>query len=159
MSDSNIDYFIRKFNLLLLEARRNQKLYEAVVKEIYKTNPCRCYNFYRRPVFLRFCMILFFKMWKDMVQEIYPAPFCKKYDQVSASHVLLRVSLKVKGTEILMYMALLKRSRGHCSDKINLGRGMIVLLRNVLSLALEETCINLLLLVMKITFVICNSEA
>lgn len=84
MSDSNITYFMNEFGKLT-EREKSEVIYEAVGKEIYKTNPVDVITFIEDPYFLGDVYDNVFKMWKDMIQEIYPAPFCKKYDQVVLS--------------------------------------------------------------------------
>ena len=84
MKDSDISYFINEFSKLT-ESEKSEVIYEAVGKEIYKTNPVDVITFIEDPYFLGSVYDTVFKMWKDMIQEIYPAPFCKKYDQVILS--------------------------------------------------------------------------
>jgi hypothetical protein len=84
MSDSNITYFMNEFEKLT-EAEKSEIIYEAVGKEIYKTNPVDVLTFIQDPYFLGSVYDTVFKIWKDMIQEIYPAPFCKKYDEVILS--------------------------------------------------------------------------
>jgi hypothetical protein len=84
MSDSNITYFINEFNKLT-EREKSEIIYEAVGKEIYKTNPVDVQTFIKDPYFLGSVYDNIFKMWRDLASEIYPAPFCKKYDQVILS--------------------------------------------------------------------------
>lgn len=84
MSDSNITYFLNEFEKLT-EQEKSEVIYEAVGKEIYKTNPVDVITFIEDPYFLGSVYDTVFKIWKDMIQEIYPAPFCKKYDEVILS--------------------------------------------------------------------------
>ena len=84
MKDADITYFINEFSKLT-ESEKSEVIYEAVGKEIYKTNPVDVITFIEDPYFLGSVYDTVFKMWKDMIQEIYPAPFCKKYDQVVLS--------------------------------------------------------------------------
>ena len=84
MSDFNITYFMNEFGKLT-EREKSEIIYEAVGKEIYKTNPVDVITFIEDPYFLGDVYDTVFKIWKDMIQEIYPAPFCKKYDQVVLS--------------------------------------------------------------------------
>ena len=99
MSDSNITYFMREFEKLT-EQEKSEVIYEAVGKEIYKTNPVDIITFIEDPYFLGSVYDTIFKIWKDLAQEIYPAPFCKKYDEVILSCATRCFG---KGTEILMY--------------------------------------------------------
>ena len=84
MSDANITYFMKEFGKLT-EQEKSEVIYEAVGKEIYKTNPVDVITFIEDPYFLGSVYDTVFKIWKDMIREIYPAPFCKKYDQVVLS--------------------------------------------------------------------------
>ena len=84
MSDANVTYFINEFNKLT-EREKSEIIYEAVGKEIYKTNPVDVQTFIKDPYFLGSVYDNIFKMWRDLASEIYPAPFCKKYDQVILS--------------------------------------------------------------------------
>jgi len=84
MSDSNITYFLNEFEKLT-EQEKSEVIYEAVGKEIYKTNPVDIKTFIEDPYFLGSVYDTIFKIWKDLAQEVYPAPFCKKYDEVILS--------------------------------------------------------------------------
>ena len=75
MSDFNITYFMNEFGKLT-EREKSEIIYEAVGKEIYKTNPVDVITFIEDPYFLGNVYDTVFKIWKDMIQEIYPAPFC-----------------------------------------------------------------------------------
>ena len=99
MSDSNITYFLNEFEKLT-EKEKSEVIYEAVGKEIYKTNPVDVLTFLKDPYFLGSVYDNVFKIWEDMLQEIYPAPFCKKYDEVILSCATRCFG---KGTKILMY--------------------------------------------------------
>ena len=101
MSDSNISYFIREFEQLT-DMEKSEVIYEAVGKEIYKTNPVDVITFITDPYFLGSVYDTVFKIWKDMIQEIYPAPFCKKYDEVILS-CATRCGKTYIGTFVAMY--------------------------------------------------------
>ena len=105
MKDSDVSYFINEFSKLT-ESEKSEVIYEAVGKEIYKTNPVDVITFIEDPYFLGSVYDTVFKMWKDMIKEIYPAPFCKKYDQVVLSCATRCFG---KGTEILMYDGSIKK--------------------------------------------------
>ena len=105
MSDDNITYFMNEFEKLT-EQEKSEVIYEAVGKEIYKTNPVDVITFIEDPYFLCSLYDTVFKIWKDMIQEIYPAPFCKKYDEVILSCATRCFG---KGTEILMYDGSIKK--------------------------------------------------
>ena len=101
MSDANITYFINEYQNLT-EMEKSEVIYEAVGKEIYKTNPVDVLTFIEDPYFLGSVYDTVFKIWKDMIQEIYPAPFCKKYDEVILS-CATRCGKTYIGTFVSMY--------------------------------------------------------
>lgn len=101
MSDSNITYFINEFNKLT-EREKSEIIYEAVGKEVYKTNPVDVQTFIKDPYFLGSVYDNIFKMWRDLASEIYPGPFCKKYDQVILS-CATRAGKSYFTTLVLMY--------------------------------------------------------
>ena len=84
MSDTNIDYFLQEFDKLT-EQEKSEIIYEMVGKEIYKENPVNIDTFIDDPYFLGEVYDNVFPIWREMQREIYPAPFCKKYDQVILS--------------------------------------------------------------------------
>ena len=129
MSDSNITYFMREFEKLT-EQEKSEVIYEAVGKEIYKTNPVDIITFIEDPYFLGSVYDTIFKIWKDLAQEIYPAPFCKKYDEVILSCATRCFG---KGTEILMYGGSTKKVEDIVIGDVLMGDDGTP--RNVLSLA------------------------
>lgn len=85
MNDTKITYFLREFEQLS-EMDKSNIIYEAVGKEVYETNPVGIREFISDPYFLgEIYGGTLFKIWRDVLDEIYPAPFCKKYDQVVLS--------------------------------------------------------------------------
>ena len=84
MSDNNITYFMNEFEKLT-EQEKSEVIYEAIGKEIYKTNPVDIKTFIEDPFFLGSVFDNIFKIWKDLCYEVYPAPFCKKYDEIVLS--------------------------------------------------------------------------
>lgn len=84
MSDTNIAYFLKEFDALT-EIEKSEVIYEMVGKEIYKTCPVDAMTFISDPYFLGNVYDNVFKIWKEMLVEIYPAPFTKKYNQVVLS--------------------------------------------------------------------------
>ena len=85
MSDTNIDYFLREFDTLS-DGEKSEVIYEMVGKEIYNTCPVDIRTFINDPYFLGEiyggCL---FKIWRDLLDEVYPAPFLKKYDHIVLS--------------------------------------------------------------------------
>lgn len=101
MSDDNITYFLNEFEKLT-EQEKSEVIYEAVGKEIYKTNPVDVLTFIEDPYFLGSVYDNIFKIWKELAQEVYPAPFCKKYDEVILS-CATRSGKSYVTTLLLMY--------------------------------------------------------
>lgn len=153
MSDTNITYFMNEFEKLT-ESEKSEVIYEAVGREIYKTNPVDVLTFIQDPYFLGSVYDTVFKIWKDMIQEIYPAPFCKKYDEVILSCATRCFG---KGTEILMYDGSSKKVEDiTVGDEIMGDDGTV---RNVLSLARgREMMYKVIPYVDEDNFVICNAH-
>ena len=84
MGDAQITYFIEQYNILT-EAEKSDLIYEMVGKEIYKTNPVDIDTFINDPYYLGSVYNNLFPIWKELARQIYPAPFCKKYDEVVLS--------------------------------------------------------------------------
>lgn len=85
LNDKNVDLFIKEY-AQLSEKDKSELIYQAVGKEIYKENPVDIETFINDPYYLGdiYGGILF-NIWKELLKEIYPAPFCKKYDEVILS--------------------------------------------------------------------------
>lgn len=85
MSDTNINYFLKEFDTLS-DAEKSEVIYEMVGKEIYNTCPVGISTFINDPYFLGEiyggCL---FKIWRDLLDEVYPAPFLKRYDHIVLS--------------------------------------------------------------------------
>ena len=153
MKDADITYFMNEFSKLT-ESEKSEVIYEAVGKEIYKTNPVDVITFIEDPYFLGSVYDTVFKIWKDMIQEIYPAPFCKKYDQVILSCATRCFG---KGTEILMYDGSIKKVEDIVvGDKVMGDDGTV---RNVLSLARgREMMYKIIPAFDKSNYIICNGS-
>jgi hypothetical protein len=67
MSDSKITYFLREFELLS-EMDKSNVIYEAVGKEVYKTNPVDIDTFITDPDYLGSVYDNIFKIWRDLVR-------------------------------------------------------------------------------------------
>lgn len=129
MSDDKITYFMNEFEKLT-EMEKSEVIYEAVGKEIYKTCPVDIKTFIEDPYFLGSVYDTIFNIWKELCLEIYPAPFCKKYDQVVLSCATRCFG---KGTEILMYDGSTKKVEDIVVGDVVVGDDGTP--RNVLSLA------------------------
>lgn len=131
LKDKDVDLFIKEYGALS-EKDKSELIYQAVGKEIYKENPVDINTFIDDPYYMGgiYGGILF-NIWRDLLNEIYPAPFCKKYEEV-----ILSVATRCfgKGTEILMYDGTTKKVEDIIvGDKV---MGPDSEPRNVLSLAM-----------------------
>ena len=77
LNDRNVDLFIKEYEQLS-EKDKSELIYEAVGKEIYKENPVDIETFINDPYYMGdiYGGILF-NIWRDLLKEIYPAPFCR----------------------------------------------------------------------------------
>jgi len=99
-SDEYIFDFLKNFKSLNLK-ERSLFIYETVGKKIYKEYPVDMKTFIHDPYFLgTIYSDIIFKIWDDLLQEIYPAPFCKQYEEI-----LLSCGTRCfgKGTKIMMF--------------------------------------------------------
>lgn len=154
MSDSNITYFLREY-AVLSEAEKSELIYEMVGKEIYETNPVGINTFVHDPYFLgEIYGGTLFKIWEDLLNEIYPAPFCKKYDQV-----VLSVATRCfgKGTKVRMFDGSVKNVEEIVKgDKVMGDDGTC---RNVVSLAHgTEKLYKIIPQVNKEDYFVCNAS-
>ncbi len=83
MSESAIDDFINDYQSLS-DKDKSELIFEIVGKKAYKEMPPSIEEFIEDPYFLGDVVTLF-PIWQQLLKEIYPAPFCKKYDQVILS--------------------------------------------------------------------------
>lgn len=84
-SDKKVEEFVTEFrNLTDLE--RSDLIYEMLGKKIYKEKPVSMKTFINDPFFLGPVYEgTVFKIWTDMLYDIYPAPFVKAYNEVILS--------------------------------------------------------------------------
>ena len=78
MSDFNITYFINEMEKLT-DAEKSEVIYEAVGKEIYKTNPVDVLTFIQDPYFLGSVYDTVFKIWKRETSCTVPPSNCSAY--------------------------------------------------------------------------------
>jgi len=93
-----VEHFLTEYSQLS-EKDKSELIFEAVGKRVYKEMPPTIEEFMEDPYYLGDVMTLF-PIWKKVLKEIYPAPFCKKYDRVILSTATRCFG---KGTPILMY--------------------------------------------------------
>lgn len=85
MSNKATMDFINEFNSLS-DKERSLFIYELVGKQVYKEYPVDMKTFIHDPYFLgTIYSDIIFKIWDDLLQEVYPAPLCKKYNEVLLS--------------------------------------------------------------------------
>lgn len=154
MDEKSIDYFISEYSCLSVK-EKSDLIYEVVGKEIYKENPVDINTFIDDPYFMGDIYGTYlFKIWRDLLNEIYPAPFCKKYEEV-----ILSVATRCfgKGTKILMYDGSTKNVEDIVvGDKV-MGDDKTV--RNVLSLSAgREQMYKIIPCGDEENFVICNAH-
>lgn len=84
-SDKKVNEFITEFRDLS-DLERSDLIYEMVGKKIYHEKPVDIYEFIDSPEFLGPVYEgTIFPMWREMLGEIYPAPFQKAYNEVILS--------------------------------------------------------------------------
>ena len=85
LNDKQIEDFSRAY-ATLTDAERSYVIYEVVGKALYKEYPVDIDTFIFDPYFLgNIYGDIIFPMWVDVLKEIYPAPFCKRYNEVLLS--------------------------------------------------------------------------
>ena len=85
LNDKQIEDFSRAY-ATLTDAERSYVIYEVVGKALYKEYPVDIDTFLFDPYFLgNIYGDIVFPMWVDVLKEIYPAPFCKRYNEVLLS--------------------------------------------------------------------------
>lgn len=85
LSSQDRNKFTKEF-MCLSEKERSDLIFEMVGHKIYHTNPVDMKTFIYDPYFLGTVYgDILFKIWKDLLLEIYPAPFCKRYIEVVLS--------------------------------------------------------------------------
>ena len=90
----------------MTDIERSYVIYEIVGKELYKEPPVDIETFIHDPYFLgSIYSTIIFPLWEKVLKEIYPAPFCKRYNEA-----LLSCATRCfgKGTRVRMYDGLVK---------------------------------------------------
>ena len=85
----------------MTDIERSYVIYEIVGKELYKEPPVDIETFIHDPYFLgSIYSTIIFPLWEKVLKEIYPAPFCKRYNEA-----LLSCATRCfgKGTRVRMY--------------------------------------------------------
>ena len=100
LSPAQIEDFMREYNYLTDE-ERSRLIYDMVGRDLYKEYPVDIKTFIHDPYFLgTLYSETIFPIWEQTLQEIYPAPFCKRYNEA-----LLSCATRCfgKGTKVLMF--------------------------------------------------------
>lgn len=85
LNDAEIAEFSKDFNALN-DAERSYAIYKIVGESLYKEYPVDIETFIFDPYFLgNIYGDIIFPMWVEVLKEIYPAPFCKRYNEVLLS--------------------------------------------------------------------------
>lgn len=70
----------------LSDTERSKLIYEMVGRDLYKEYPVDMKTFIHDPYFLgTIYSDIIFPLWEETLNEIYPAPFCKKYNEALLS--------------------------------------------------------------------------
>lgn len=70
----------------LSDTERSKLIYEMVGRDLYKEYPVDIKTFIHDPYFLgTIYSDIIFPIWEETLNEIYPAPFCKKYNEALVS--------------------------------------------------------------------------
>lgn len=83
LSKEGAEAFIREYSKLS-DHEKSMVIYEAVGKEVYKEMPESINTFLDDPYFMGGLFNLF-KIWRDLLNEIYPSPLTKRYDEAILS--------------------------------------------------------------------------
>lgn len=85
LDEASIKDFMGEYRLLT-DAERSEVIYEIVGKHLYKCNPVDMKTFIHDPYFLgTIYSDIIFPIWEKTLCDIYPAPFCKKYNEACLS--------------------------------------------------------------------------
>ena len=85
LSRDGIEDFMDNYRCLT-DTERSKVIYEMVGKDLYKEYPVDMKTFIHDPYFLgNIYSEIIFPIWEETLCEIYPAPFCKKYNEALLS--------------------------------------------------------------------------
>ena len=101
-----VDEFIAFYNESSVQDR-SEAIYELIGKQIYREQPVGIKTFIEDSYFLGSIYDDVFPMWKNMLQEIYPAPFLKAYNEVILSCALRAGKTTCEAISVLYEMYLL----------------------------------------------------
>ena len=101
-----VDEFIAYYNESSIQDRSGA-IYELIGRQIYREQPVGIKTFIEDSYFLGSIYDDVFPMWKNMLQEIYPAPFLKAYNEVILSCALRAGKTTCEAISVLYEMYLL----------------------------------------------------
>ena len=101
-----VDEFIAYYNESSIQDR-SEAIYELIGRQIYREQPVGIKTFIEDSYFLGSIYDDVFPMWKNMLQEIYPAPFLKAYNEVILSCALRAGKTTCEAISVLYEMYLL----------------------------------------------------
>ena len=85
LSPAQIEDFMLEYSYLT-DSERSHLIYDMVGKDLYKEYPVDIKTFIHDPYFLgTLYSEIIFPIWEETLCEIYPAPFCKKYNEALLS--------------------------------------------------------------------------
>lgn len=85
LSDSAVLDFMKEYRQLT-DAERSMLIYKMVGKHLYKEYPVDMKTFIHDPYFLgTIYSDIIYPIWENTLTKIYPAPFCKKYNEAALS--------------------------------------------------------------------------
>ena len=100
LSNAEIKEFLETFESLSY-SEKSYIIYEMVGKQLYKEYPVDIKTFIHDPYFLgNIYSDIIFPIWEETLVEMYPAPFCKKYNEALLS---CATRCFAKGTKVRMF--------------------------------------------------------
>ena len=100
LSDNHIKGFLEEYRELN-DVERSHVIWEIVGKQLYKEEPVNIKTFIHDPYFLgSIYSEIIYPLWENTLYDIYPAPFCKKYNEAILS---CATRCFAAGTEVRMY--------------------------------------------------------
>ena len=85
LTPSQVEDFMMEYEYLT-DNERSHLIYDMVGRDLYKEYPVDIKTFIHDPYFLgTLYSEILFPLWEETLTEIYPAPFCKKYNEALLS--------------------------------------------------------------------------
>lgn len=100
LNEDDVSDFLATYRTLS-DSERSRFIYDIVGKELYKEYPADIKTFVHDPYFLgNIYSDIIYPIWEEALYDIYPAPFCKKYNEAILS---CATRCFAKGTRVRMY--------------------------------------------------------